>query len=671
MLKNRPAHSNSIPMTKQEPANLTRLVNYSSVQSLPEIWPIVAKQFENIVALKDPHAKPEVVVTYGQLYQQIQQFAAGLQALGITPEIDSEGIPTRVALFADNSPRWMIADQGIMTAGAANVVRSAQAEGEELLYILANSGSIALVAENLALLKKLQASLNDLPIQLVVLLSEEEPTADETLKVVNYSQLMAAGVSHQLTPVSQNRETLATLLYTSGTTGKPKGVMLTHGNLLHQVRTYTDVLVPQPGSRVLSILPTWHAYERSVEYYILSQGCTQIYTNLRNVKKDLKEFKPNLMVGVPRLWESIYEGVQKQFREQPESKQRLVQNLLSVSQRYIKARRLAQGLSLDNLNPSSIERLNATVQAAALWPVHRLADKLVYQKVREATGGQINQAISGGGSLARHLDDFFEIVGVEVLVGYGLTETSPVTNVRRPSHNVRYSSGLPMLETEIKIVDPETRQPLPVGERGLVLIRGPQVLKGYYKNPEATAKAIDSEGWFDSGDLGWVTPQNDLVLTGRAKDTIVLTNGENIEPQPIEDACLRSPYIDQIMLVGQDQRSLGALIVPNLDALQQWAASQKLHLHLPNSIAAGSDVPAQEFRKEIDLDSKEVQNLLRAELNREVQNRPGYRPDDRISTFKLILEPFSIENGMMTQTLKIRRPVVTERYRDIINGMFA
>jgi long-chain acyl-CoA synthetase len=447
--------------------------------------------------------------------------------------------------------------------------------------------------------------------------------------------------------------------------------MLTHGNLLHQVRTYSDVLVPQPGSRVLSILPTWHAYERSVEYYILSQGCTQIYTNLRNVKKDLKEFKPNLMVGVPRLWESIYEGVQKQFREQPESKQRLVQNLLSVSQRYIKARRLAQGLSLDNLNPSSIERLNATVQAAALWPVHRLADKLVYQKVREATGGQINQAISGGGSLARHLDDFFEIVGVEVLVGYGLTETSPVTNVRRPSHNVRYSSGLPMLETEIKIVDPETRQPLPVGERGLVLIRGPQVLKGYYKNPEATAKAIDSQGWFDSGDLGWITPQNDLVLTGRAKDTIVLTNGENIEPQPIEDACLRSPYIDQIMLVGQDQRSLGALIVPNLDALQQWAASQKLHLHLPNSIAAGSDVPAQEFRKEIDLDSKEVQNLLRAELNREVQNRPGYRPDDRISTFKLILEPFSIENGMMTQTLKIRRPVVTERYRDIINGMFA
>jgi long-chain acyl-CoA synthetase len=196
-------------------------------------------------------------------------------------------------------------------------------------------------------------------------------------------------------------------------------------------------------------------------------------------------------------------------------------------------------------------------------------------------------------------------------------------------------------------------------------------MKGYYKNPEATAKAIDSEGWFDSGDLGWVTPQNDLVLTGRAKDTIVLSNGENIEPQPIEDACLRSAYIDQIMLVGQDQRSLGALIVPNLEALEQWAASQNLHLRLPQSVPGHSDAPAKEFRTAIDLDSKEIKNLFRQELNREVQNRPGYRPDDRIGTFELILEPFSIENGMMTQTLKIRRPVVMERYRDIINGMFA
>lgn len=672
MSNDHPAHR----LTQEESNNLKRAADYSAVQSLPEIWPLAAQRFKNIVALNDPHgvgalgAKPSTL-TYAQLYQQIQQFAAGLQSLGFKTELDETGIPTRIALFADNSPRWMIADQGIITAGAANAVRSAQAEREELLYILEDSGSIGLVVENLALLKTLRDRLDSLPIEWVILLSEEKPPEGETLKIINYAELMAAGASRPLTSVTHNQDTLATLLYTSGTTGKPKGVMLTHGNLLHQVINIGSVWLPEPGDKVLSILPSWHAYERAVEYFILSQGCTQIYTNLRNVKKDLREFKPQLMVGVPRLWESIYEGVQKQFREQPANKQRLVQNFLSASKRYIEAQRLAQGLSLENLQPSAIERLKARAQATALWPVHQLAHKIVYQKVREATGGQIKIVISGGGSLARHLDDFFEIIGVEVLVGYGLTETSPVTNVRRPWRNLRYSSGPPMPGTEVRIVDPETRQTLPQGKLGLVLVKGPQVMQGYYKKPEATAKAIDAEGWFDTGDLGWVTPENHLVLTGRAKDTIVLTNGENIEPQPIEDACIRSAYIDQIMLVGQDQRSLGALIVPNIEALQQWAAAQNLALRLPNAVSSQSAAPPEEFRTAIDLHSKEVQSLFRSELNREVKNRPGYRADDRIGPFELILEPFSLENGMMTQTLKIRRPVVMERYHDIIIGMFA
>ena len=179
-------------------------------------------------------------------------------------------------------------------------------------------------------------------------------------------------------------------------------------------------------------------------------------------------------------------------------------------------------------------------------------------------------------------------------------------------------------------------------------------MKGYYENPQATAKAIDSDGWFDTGDLGWISENNDLVLTGRAKDTIVLTNGENIEPQPIEDACARSPYIDQIMLVGQDQKFLGALIVPNLEALEKWAISENL--------AASAS--------ELDLKSKQVQDLFQKELNREVKNRPGYRADDRIGPFVLLSEPFTVENGMMTQTLKIKRPVVAERYRDAIEGMY-
>ncbi|MBW4426224.1 MAG: long-chain fatty acid--CoA ligase [Nostoc desertorum CM1-VF14] len=658
MKKTQTASSFLSNISERERQALQRLVDYTDVESLPEIWPLAAQQFGNIVALRNPHAKPEVAITYTQLAEQMQLFAAGLQALGVK-------VGDRISLISDNSPRWFIADQGIMTAGAVDAVRSSQAEKEELLFIIANSGSTAIVVEDLKTLKKLQDRLKDLPIQVVILLSDEAPPTDETLKLLNFTQLLEIGKNHNFVPVKQNRDALATLIYTSGTTGKPKGVMLSYNNLMHQVLTFRTVVQPTPGDIVLSILPSWHSYERTVEYYLLSQGCTQVYTNLRSVKADLRQFKPNYMVGVPRLWESIYEGVQKQFREQPDKKQRLINFLLSNSEKYIKARRVAQGLSLNNLHASAVERLAAKIQASALLPLHALGERLVYAKVREATGGQVKQMISGGGALPRHIDNFFEIIGVQILQGYGLTETSPVTHVRRPWRNLIGASGQPLPATEAKIVDPETKAPLPVEKRGLVLLRGPQIMQGYYQNPEATAKAIDAEGWFDSGDLGWLTPEYDLVLTGRAKDTIVLTNGENIEPQPIEDVCLRSPYIDQIMLVGQDQRSLGALIVPNVEALEKWAESQNLTLDTQNESVASS--PTQK----IDLESRMIQDLFRQELNREVQNRPGYRPDDRIGTFKLILEPFSIENGLMTQTLKVRRHVVTERYRDIIDGMFA
>ena len=647
-------------VTEREYRALQSLADYTNVESLPEIWTLAARKFGNIVALHNPHAKPEVKITYSQLSLQIQRFAAGLQVLGVNMgEDETSSTGQRISLIADNSPRWFIADQGIMTAGAVNAVRSAQAEREELLYIIANSGSTGLVVEDIKTFKKLEAGLQDLPIKFVVLLSDETPPTAENYQLLNFTQLLDIGSNQTLVANKPSGDALATLIYTSGTTGKPKGVMLSHKNLLHQVKTLGTIVQPQPGDIVLSILPTWHSYERSGEYFLLSQGCTQIYTNLRSVKDDFKEFKPHFMFAVPRLWESIYEGVQKQFRSQPANKQKLIKFFLDMSQKYITARRIAQGLSLDHVNASDMERIGAKIVKLALSPFQALGEKLVYAKVREATGGRIKQVISGGGALPRHIDNFFEIIGVEILQGYGLTETSPVTNARRPWRNLRGSSGQPIPGTEVKIVDPETRQPLPAGKRGLVLLKGPQVMQGYYKNPEATKKVIDAEGWFDSGDLGWVTPQNDLVLTGRAKDTIVLSNGENIEPQPIENACLRSPYIDQIMLVGQDERSLGALIVPNLEALEKWAESQNLKLSTQDDHTGSTS-------QKIDLESKIIQDLYRQELNREVKNRPGYRADDRIGPFTLILEPFSIENGMMTQTLKIRRHVVMERYRDII-----
>ncbi|MDJ0650870.1 MAG: AMP-binding protein, partial [Xenococcaceae cyanobacterium MO_188.B19] len=591
-------------------------VDYRSLQSLPEIWSITAQKFSKIEALVAPHIKPQVSLTYQELSQKIQQFGTGLQTLGVQ-------LQDKIALFADNSSRWFIADQGIMTAGGVDVVRSSAAEKQELLYIYEDSDSKALVVEDSKTLEKLSPEINNLPLNFIILLSDETVESNSETKIYNFSQLLELGANANLNPISPDINNLATLIYTSGTTGKPKGVMLSHRNLLHQVNHLDTIIKCEPGDRFLSILPSWHAYERSAEYFLLSQGCTLYYTNLRSLKSDLKKHRPHYMVGVPRLWESLYEGIQKQFREQPASKQKLINNFFNLSEQYIKAKRIVQGFDLERLEVSGKEKLLANIKATLLAPIHSLGDKIVYQKVREAVGNEIKSFISGGGSLAKHLDDFYEIIGIPVLVGYGLTETAPVTNARKLTRNFRQTSGQPLPETEIKIVDPTTKETLPPGETGLVLIRGTQVMQGYYKKPEATAKAIDSEGWFDSGDLGWVTKDNDLVLTGRAKDTIVLSNGENIEPQPIEDACARSSYIDQIMLVGQDQKSLGALIVPNIETVQQWIETQKLNLTLPSADADLETIANSDFY------SKPIQDLFRKELNREVQNRPGYRPDDR------------------------------------------
>ncbi|MEN9208560.1 MAG: AMP-binding protein [Gloeomargarita sp. GMQP_bins_120] len=617
---------------------------------LPAMWPELARRFPTLIALEEPHRQPPVRLTYPEVAQQIQEFAQGLQALGLQPG-------ERVALFADNSSRWLIADQGIMLAGGVDVVRGALAPVDELDYIYRHSDSHFLVVDTPELLQRLAPHLPDWQPRATILLWGEGRDG-----VLSFDQVRQRGANHSFQAPHLRPDSLATLIYTSGTTGQPKGVMLSHGNLLHQLHNLHVVFTPRPGHIALSLLPTWHSYGRACEYFLLSRGIHQIYSTLRHFKQDLTRFRPHHIVGVPRLWESIYDGIERELRKQPPNKQRLAQRLLGLSKRYIYAKRVYQNLSLDPLYPSFRQRLVHGLMALALWPVHRLADRLVYRKIRQAVGGRLREGASGGGALARFLDDFYEVVGITIVVGYGLTETSPVLTARRVTHNLRYSAGLPLPQTEIKIVDPETRQPLPVAHKGLVLARGPQVMQGYYRNPEATARVLDDQGWLDTGDLGWLTPQGDLVLTGRLKDTIVLSSGENIEPQPIEDACLQSPYISQIMLVGQDARQLGCLIVPNESALQAWAEAQGHQLRLTHE----PPVPGV-----YTLASPEVLELYRRELQVYSQNRPSVRPFEQIGPFRLLAEPFSIDNGLLTQTLKIKRNVVMERYRDLIDQMYA
>jgi long-chain acyl-CoA synthetase len=635
--------SQTFLMGEAERQNLAKDTAYADARSLPEVWATIGQRYATVTAAIDPHSSPVTQMTYGELYQGMREFAAGLQALGLTIDA-ADDYPARVALFADNCPRWLIADQGVMLAGGIDAVRGAQADLDELNFILENSGAIGLIAHDYALYQKLQDRIRDRHLKFVILLTGDAPADADG--VLTFEQVLARGRAQELQPVTQDRSTIASLMYTSGTSGMPKGVMLSHGNFIHQINAAAGVVTIAPGDKVLSILPIWHAYERSFEYFTLSRGCTQIYTNIRYVKQDFKQCQPQYMVGVPRLWESIYEGIQKQFRDQPANKQKLVNFFLNQSLEYIRAKRISQGLDLDQHKISAAAKAIALAKRSALSPIHRLGDKLVYQKIRAGLGDSIKLLVSGGGSIADHLEDFFEIVGIPILSGYGLTETTPITNVRRPWRNIRGADGQPLLDTEIRIVDLETRKPLAFNQQGVILIRGPQVMQGYFRNPEATAKAIDPEGWFDTGDLGLLLEDYNLVITGRAKDTIVLTNGENIEPQPIEEHLLRCPYIDQIMLVGQDQKVLGALIVPNLEALET---------HLGNTP---------------DLTSKAVQDLFQQEITQRIKSRPGYRSDDRIGSFRLLDAPFSVENGLVTQTLKVKRNVVADRYAATIAEMF-
>ncbi|MEO1353453.1 MAG: AMP-binding protein [Cyanobacteria bacterium J06635_15] len=656
----------------------TGLIDYSHLRSLPHLWEITEQYFGNVEALIDPHSRPAVSLTYRQVYQQIRQFAAGMQTLlspssrlqtssqdlslnlSLGPSQNPPQNPPIVALFADNSWQWLVADQGIMLAGAADAVRSATADPDELLYILEHSQSSGLVVENAKTLDRLGDCIWTLPVEWVVLLSNEQPDLPgrpSHVKLLTFDQLLELGNQQPLQSVNTTPDTLATLIYTSGTTGQPKGVMLSHANFIYQLVALTAIIQPLVGDRTLSILPTWHSFGRVGEYYTLSQGCTQVYTNRRYLKQDLQTYQPAYVVGVPRLWESIFEGIQKSFRDRPPRMQAFIQSFLAVSSCYIQAVRTWKHRDLRNLHPTRSAVLRAWATTLLLAPLHYLGELLLYKRMQQALGGKVKQLICGGGSLAQHLEDFFEMIGIEILVGYGLTETSPVLSARRYWNNVRKASGQPLIQTEFRVVDLETRQALPAGKRGLVLTRGPQIMQGYYRNPEATTKAIDPEGWFDTGDIGWLADDGSIILTGRAKDTIVLSNGENIEPQPIEDACLRSSFIDQIVLVGQDRKALGALIVPNLEALQAWGLAQSPPLMIGENEAIAPD-------------NLIIHNLLRQELNREVRDRPGYRSQDEIAAFTLLPEPMTIKNGLLTQTLKIRRNVVVDRYSEMSQGLF-
>ena len=637
------AYSSWTP-TKQEKNALDKHSYISKLHRVDQIWDSLADSHGLTIAVDAPHAAHPEKFNYLELSQRISAASSSFISLGIVPG-------DVVAIFAENSPRWLVADQGLMKAGAADAVRGASAPIEELKYILNDSGAKGLIVQNSLLWKKLSLEKDFINKFLFIIQLEGEPCEG----VLAWEDFLSVAIGAKNLPLKGNGNqnyvdnSIATILYTSGTTGEPKGVPLTHSNLLHQIQSLCCIADPDPGTSVLSVLPIWHAYERSAEYYFFSCACTQTYTSIKHLKQDLPRVKPVVMATVPRLWEAIQVGFEDALKDMPSPRQNVIKFAISNSYLFKLSLRRSRNLLLSQVG--ILTRVCSFFEVIIRTPIHLFSSYFLWPKIlRILCGGQLKYPINGGGAIAPHVDSFFEALGVELLVGYGLTETSPVLSCRRTWRNIRGSSGLPLPETELKIIDPETLRPKLLNEKGLVLARGKQIMHGYLNKNEATQKVLDKDGWFNTGDLGMLLNDGSLVITGRLKDTVVLSSGENIEPGPLEEYLLASSLFDQVMIVGQDKKQLALLVVPNFDEMFNWARDKGLYI--PENLGG---IPGDQ----------KLRNLIRLEVNGLLSRRAGSRNEERVCGVVLV-DRFSIENGLLTQTLKQRRDKISIRDKDLI-----
>lgn len=644
------------------------------ISSIPGVFRTLAThpQLSQKPALIDDHHGPSVTLTYAQLDEAVRRMAAGLWHLGLRPR-------DNVSFFSENSHRWFILDQAIMTCGAAAAVRGVAAPVPELLYIYSNSESRALFVEDLATLERLVAGgLDHNKVDFIVLLfGDTEPARKLVPEVALYSfeDLSQLGRENPDTVKSElpSRDDMATLLYTSGTTGHPKGVVLTHGNILTQLEFISlGSLDPTPGEVFVSILPCWHVFERTAAYWCLGKGVTLVYSNKRSFRDDLAKYRPHLLISVPRVFENLHSTIMGRLRKASPLRRALFSFFMSVSLAFVYARRRLQGMDVHQ-TPNPISKIFNAVILALLAPFFGLANMLVWRKIRAGVGGRLRICLSGGGTIAQYLEDFFECASIDICVGYGMTETSPVIANRFGQRNVRGSTGMAMPVADVKIVDRDSGELVPRGEQGVLLARTPSVFREYWRNEEATKKAIDSEGFFDTGDLAYISHGGDIVISGRSKDVIVLSNGENIEPAPIEDAVAASDLIDQVMLVGQDQRALGALVVPKLVELQDAGViDAETKARLEGLKKGGDDARAEIAAVEQELsEDGALISAIRKEVRTKNLERVNYTGNDNVAHVRIVLQPFSVENGMMTQTLKIKKDIVSKTYAKEIEKMYS
>lgn len=594
--------------------------------------------------------------TYSELYAEVSNFAAGLQELGV-----SRG--DHVGLMADNRKEWLVSDLAILTLGAADVPRGADSTPEEFRFILAQVESEFCIVEDRTQLDKVLSVQADLPHLSTIIVMDQEITSRENygdIKVLPFAMVLKAGraVTEQQADFflahaeRGSPDDLATIIFTSGTTGEPKGVMLSQRNFVFQTGCIPDFLAVEPGQIWLSVLPVWHSFERIFEYCSIATATTLAYSKpIGSVLiADMAKIRPHWMASVPRIWDAVRSAVYRNAEHEGGLKLILFNFFVSVGSAHTRARSKVLGL-VAHLQPYSrtLELLSGLIPLILLAPFKALGNALVFKKIKARLGGRFRGAISGGGSLPDYVDEFFAAAGVMLLNGYGLTETAPGLAFRPESAPVAGTVGRLLPGTGLRILD--DGQEVGPGKLGVVHVRGPQVMIGYFKR-SALTKEVLNDGWLNTGDLGMTTISGDLIIRGRAKDTIVLLGGENVEPLQIEERIQESKFVDRAVVVGQDQKALAALVIVNTDMIEDYAAS------------TGIDGDIDKL-----IDHSNIRKLIETEVASRVNASHGFKPFELISRTKLLHRPFEVGREL-SHKQEVKRNVIAQLYSESINQLF-
>ena len=602
------------------------MTNSLNCKTIPELFEYLTEDYgkknERPVMYKKINDKFEGI-KYSEFKVETERFAFGLAALGVKKD-------DKIAIISENRPEWVYADMAILGLGAVDVPIYPSLTAESLEFILINSEAKGVIISNkfqLNKILKIRENLNHL--QFTILLNEKDIVPDLSAVYI-FKEVQEMGdiyknnhPHHFIESRKQvNENDVCTIIYTSGTTGEPKGVVLTHKNILSNVHAALECFPIYDTDSFLSFLPLCHIFERMAGYYTgFSAGCKIYFAeSIESVAQNLIEVQPTILTSVPRLFERIYSKVIKNVESQKPVKQKIFYWAANVGRKYINAQQ------------------NGKV-SPVLAAQHKIADALVFKKLREKTGGKLRFFISGGAALAKDLGVFFEAAGIKIREGYGLTESSPVIAANRVDDFKFGTVGKPFPGVEIKIA--------PDGE---ILARGPNIMQGYFKNKKET-DAVIKDGWLYTGDIGEFDSKGYLRITDRKKHLFKTSAGKYIAPAPIENLFLTSKYIDQFILIGDRRTFLSALIVPDFEAIKEYADSRNIPYGNVEDL----------------IKKKEIYDLIDKDMSQFQKKLANY---ERVRKFKLLEKPFTLESGEITPSLKIKRKFVEERYQHLIEEMY-